>query len=245
MNFYLSLILLFSFSLSAFSQQSKPKQGSYRSDAEQLAARLLEKNETVEEIPVALIDSMENILLLVANFDHPKAQVVSQKFNIHTRAICDVHNFHFVAETNTPWVKNFIKNQKATPDVFRDIFAAYSGLSISLTDSDSDYCEFNFHSDNAMNMSFFAREISKLKGIDMVLLGGNDQSDPQMADIQLRRIMQGWVVSYYFRTGSSHEEQYYWQFGVTDAGEVRFLGEYGAAMPPDYQAQAGAVIYHD
>jgi hypothetical protein len=245
MNFYLSLILSFSFSLSAFSQQNKPKQGAYRSDAEQLAARLLEKDETIEEIPLSLIDSLENILLLVAEFDHPKARVVSQKFDIHTRAICDVHNFHFVAETTTPWVNAFLKNANATPSVFRDIFAAYSGLSISITDSGTDYCEFNFHSDNAMNMSFFAREISKLKGIDAVLLGGNDQSDTKTSDIQIRRIMHGWVVSYYFRTGSSHEEQYYWQFGVNDEGNVRFLGEYGAAIPPDYQAQAGSIIYHD
>jgi hypothetical protein len=228
----------FTFLLSlAMAAQIRAQSFSYREDAEQLAARLMERNETIEELPADLIDSLEEILIAVANANHPKAEVITQKFNIHCRATADVHSFRFVTDSDYDWVKKIRKNTKQTPTVFQGLFDAFPTLSLSIIEAEADYTTFVFHSEKPMNMSFFAREVSMIAGVDMVMLGGNDQDKVQDTDIQLRRISGGWQVYYYFRNGSSHDEQYYWQFGVADSGEVRFLGEYGAAIPPNYTAQ--------
>lgn len=232
MKYYFTFVLSL-----AVAVQIRAQSLSYREDAEQLAARLVERNEMIEELPTALIDSLEHILVAIASSNHPKAEVIAQKFNIHCRATADVHSFRFVTDNDYDWVKNFKKNPKQTPSVFVGLFDAFPTLSLSLIAADENYTTFIFHSETPMNMSFFAREVSMIAGVDMVMLGGNDQANTQDTDIQMRRISGGWQVYYYFRNGSSHDEQYYWQFGVTDSGEVRFLGEYGAAIPPNYTAQ--------
>lgn len=231
MKYYLSMTLFFAIAAQSFAQLMN-----YRKDAEQLSGRLFENNDLVEEIPTALIDSLENILLAVASFDHPKAKVVTQKFNIRTRPSCDVHSFRFVTSTDYTWVKKFKQSQSLAHTPLATLAEVYPQFQLSIADEQEDYTTFTFYSPTAVNISFFAREISMMSGIDMVMLGSSQPASANESDIKIRRIDSAWIVSYYFQSGDSYDQQYYWQFGVTDEGQVRFLGEYGEAIPPDYEA---------
>lgn len=211
------------------------KQAEVKQDAIQLAARLLEHNQVVEEIPNVLIDSIFNILNNIAK-SSLKESVIIDEFDMQAYPKVDVYSINFLADAAADWVKAFLANPQYIPAPLDYLAYSYEGISLELIQASPIYCEFKLHSTVPMNMANFARQISNLPDIDMVMLGGNDKraNTNQKTDIKLERIDGAWVVSYYYKANKSSE--YYWQFSLEDNGTVNFIGEYGDTPPPNYKS---------
>lgn len=239
MRYYLPITFCLALLLPAAAQAQSLPVDYYHDDAVQLVARLVADDNTTDELPATLIDSVEFILWRVQSCDHPKAKIVAEKYAIHARQSCNTHSFSFIVDGKVSWAQRLIDQQtdlSRTP--LQEIVAAYKGTGIRLISHAGGLFHFAFYSERNMNMSFFSRQISMLRDIDMVFLGTSVQSSPTdfyPYDIRLRRISAGWIVSFHYRESPYADGDYHWQFGVPDKGKVRFLGEYGEVMPPDYE----------
>ncbi len=249
MRYFLPITLFFALLLPAGArgQEQILPSDFYREDAVQLVARLVEQDNTTDELPSELIDSVEQMLWRVQFSGHPKAQVVGAKFQIHTRKTCNTHSFSFLVDGEVNWAKRLVEQQNdlsRTP--LQEIVAAYAGTGIRLVSHAGGLFHFVFYSTRPMNMGFFSRQISMLRDIDMVFLGNTVQasSEAEPFDIRLRRIATGWILSFHYRESSNADGDYYWQFGIPDKGAVRFLGEFGQAVPPNYEPSVQVATLH-
>lgn len=240
MNYFLLLLSLACISLNPIVAQVEFPEfvelhpSNYRDDAVQLAARLVQHNHQSEEVPTALIDSIDNILWKVALSDHPKAKIITQQYDIHTFKNVNTHEFYFFVDSTVAWANHLAYTQRLEHSPLNEVIHAYNHIGVSLLEYSSGLYKFKLQAAEPMNMEYFAQQISQLPDILMVEVPAPSGDGN---DIQLRRIGTGWIVSYYYKYGNcaySCDYQYNWHFGVSDAGEVKFMGEYGD-VPSGYK----------
>ena len=200
-------------------------------DAIQLAARYLEKNEVVEELPQYLIDSIATILNKIIHSELPQSAIV-EELNIHTQSSVDVYNIRFFADSETSWVKHYLNNQDIIPEALSFLFLNYSGLHLSLVKAGPLYTEFNLESEYPMHMANFGKQLSNLPGIDMVIVGNNDTNhNTNNTDIRLQRVANAWLVTYCYGVQNG-QINYIWQFALEDLdNSVQFITEQGTNPP--------------
>lgn len=237
-------LCLFTFLITAttYAQSiTKADQSKYYDDAVQLAARLTSGSNSAE-IPQHLIFTIEDMLVKIANHDSKKSSVVTGQYDIHTFQFVNTHEVHVYAESAIKWVKEIEEGkEKLSNKPLQRVLERYN-LKVETLSGANALSTVVFSSENPINIRFIASELSMIDG---VMLTEIPAPEGDGNDIQVKQVQGGWVFTYYHKYNNCESgctNKYYWQFGVSEAGEVNFLGEYGTQLPPNYKTEEEGLL---
>ncbi|MCP4439782.1 MAG: hypothetical protein GY810_12635 [Aureispira sp.] len=226
----MKVTLLFSLSLFFVYSTTTAQTVSYSNDAVQLAARVVNSSNVAAEIPEHLIHSIHDALMAVAEDNSQEAYLVAQTHNIHTFKRVNTSTVHLMVDANAGWLTKLLAGKSKIGNVpFTNLLERYN-LKVSVLDELEDIKMLEITSDQPMNMKFIANELSMIDDVFMteVPLPSGDGSD-----IDIKKVEGGWMITYHLKYDNCEslcKYDHYWQFGVTDASQVSFLGEYGSDL---------------
>jgi hypothetical protein len=193
-------------------------------DAVQLAARMVEEQET-EVIPQDLIHQIEDALAAVSESNSSAASAVIYKYDIHALGSTNTSNIRLVVDKGADWVNDLEKTpiHKAFPN--KKIFEIKEG------ESTADFTVLELTGKQPLNMKYLANEVSIVNDVWMVEIPVEKKDGN---DIQIKKIPNGYLFTFAYKFKNCEigcEEAHYWEFSVINGETVEFISEYGSDLP--------------
>ncbi|MFH5830875.1 hypothetical protein [Halalkalibaculum sp. DA384] len=210
-------------SLSAELQQA------YRQDAEKLAIRYVNNSDSTETaIPSPLIDRIYNGLVHVAASGHPKANEVTEDYQIHAQMPSHPRQVVVHVDTTAPWIGAWKNGAPDTGNEQIDMLMEEFNLepvSYQAVESTPN-AEVKLQSDKAINVFAVGRQFRTLDYI--VNAGSEGITDGNEIDV----LFFSNHLRYYYTLGfgdcpSGCINSHVWVFDVYSDGTVQFVGEEG------------------
>ncbi len=213
---------------------SSEEQAQYLKDAEKLAVRHINKQDSTQtEIPQGLVDLLYNGLVHIALSDQPEAVLVTKEYNVHARMPVNPREIIVYADTTAPWIDAWRNESTETGNTQVD--ALISEFDFTLVE----YRELanvlptamaTLRSDRAINVYAVGQLFEQLEDIESAGPDGvTDGSDISVLffDDHLRYTFEYGYGDCPSGCISSHR----WHFEVHKDGSVKFTGDEGDPLP--------------
>ncbi|MCH2045882.1 MAG: hypothetical protein MK212_17320 [Saprospiraceae bacterium] len=217
----------------------------YKRDATRLAIRLLNKEQRLSQqtvdVPEELVQGVYNALIAVRVSDFSAIDSIAEMYNVRTFPVPNVENLILIAEPDAEWLQPLIQRRDSTGSPHINNAIRKNNLALSkMVYLDEERIGLVLQARSpinipALSMQFFT-EIG-VGAIEEVLPYGDGN------DITIQRTKDGWEVIYSVRFGncvSQCQKAHNWEFGVSENGEVSYVGSSGHTIPPWIRAGGGA-----
>lgn len=204
----------------------------YYQDAVQLSARIAAQSNDNADIPANYTAELTVALEAVARSSHETAHTVTQKLAIHTFSYANTQEFRLYIDADVDWALRLAKDEVEIEQTPLRSLALLHGLSLDHVKYLNGIVMLAIRSEQPKNMRYFANKLSLEEGVIMAEIPAPSGHGH---DITAKRYKEGWVITYhynYFHCDTGCQKSFSWRFGVSNAGEVDFMGSFGE-MPQE------------
>jgi hypothetical protein len=221
-------------SIPSFTNNNTSVEKKLKRDAARLALRTMKQNGATNDMPVEIPTHLVEAFYKILSNLYEEATIARllEKCNVHTFPDPPIDHLVLIYNYGAAWTKPFSLNKKKTEHEGFEKLIQSHGLTIENHFKwDNSHGAISVRAKNPLNIMALADEFMKIEGIVDV-----DMSVPRTKgnDILAKKINGGWEITYLVQFGThspSGTKQHTWRYQCMDAGEVKFIGEYGDDLP--------------
>lgn len=210
------------------SSLSEEEKESYTEGAEKLAIRYIEVEDSTQiEIPESLIEVLYNGLAHIALSEDPKAEEVTQDYEISVRKPADPRGLEINVENSASWFESWENGSDETGNEAVDTLMTNYNLSVAeITEHAENRSTVSIQADKALNVYELGRLFEAVDGV----VEANTEISGDGNEIRFMLFRDH--IQFLFRYGygdcpAGCINEHTWYFNVFKDGTVQFAGEDG------------------